>query len=125
MTEKPYSECPELPTSDDVAPQRATETPSGRHPAEQKIAKLSLDKIGLIKLVTVTGVLILIAVLLKLLRGTPWIGNIAVSLALTAVCLLIFRLASPPVSCCFMKGKAATWVLVCWARATSSCSCCF
>ena len=95
MTDKPYSECsPELPTSDGVAPQRATETPPGGHTAEQKTPKLSLDKIGLIKLVTVTGVLIVIAVLLHLLNGTPWIANIAASLALTAACLLIFRLAT-------------------------------
>jgi len=95
MTEKPYSECsPELPASDGVTPQRATETPPDRHTAEQKTTKLSLDKIGLIKLTKVTGVLILIAFLLTLLDGTPWIVNIAASLALTAVCLLIFRLAT-------------------------------
>ena len=92
MTEKPYSErCPELSTSDGVTPQRPAETRPGRHTDEQKTRKLSLDKVSLIKLATATCLLILIYGALKLLGGTPWIVNIAASLALTAVCLLIFR----------------------------------
>jgi hypothetical protein len=111
MTEKPYSECsPELPASDRVAPQQATETPPGQHTADPKTRKLSLNKIGLIKLAIATGLLALIAFLLKESDAMPWIANIAASLALTAVCLLIFRLATERYIREFLTVILAMWL---------------
>ena len=111
MTEKPYSECsPELPASDGVASQQATETPPGQHTADPKTRKLSLNKIGLIKLAIATGLLALIAFLLKESDAMPWIANIAASLALTAVCLLIFRLATERYIREFLTVILAMWL---------------
>jgi hypothetical protein len=95
MKEKPCSDpSPELPTSDSVTPQRPTETPPGQQMGEQKTIKLLLDKTALFKLEIATLLLILISVLLKLLLRQPWIVNIATSLALTAICVLIFKWAT-------------------------------
>jgi len=87
---------------------RATETPTGEYMAGQKTKKLSLDMIGLFPLVLATGLLILIFVVLQRLIETSWIVNIAVWLALIAVCLLIFKLATYLSE--FLKVILAMWV---------------
>lgn len=95
MTEKPDSECDsQAPKSGGVTPQPPTETPPNQQTAEPDTTKLSLKRIGLIPLAITAGSLLLIFLLLQRLGGTPWIVNIAASIALTAVCVLVFKLAT-------------------------------